>query len=210
MEKLVSYIQSFSDFLPLEWFVFLGGIVEEVIAPIPSPVIMTFAGSTLSGSEVSILLILFIGMLGGIGKTIGSLVLYYIGYYFEEFFINKCGKYFGLTPKIYDKYASKVQSLSYGVFWIALLRAAPFIPSAPFSGLFGILKYDVKKFLLGTLIGNIFRDSFYVYLGYLSFRNLDLILHKLSFFDSILTILIIVSILYGILRLRRKFSLEHK
>ena len=53
MDKIIDYIQNFSEIFPLEWFVFLGGIVEEVIAPIPSPVIMTFAGSTLSAIDTA-------------------------------------------------------------------------------------------------------------------------------------------------------------
>ena len=209
MDKIIDYIQNFSEIFPLEWFVFLGGIVEEVIAPIPSPVIMTFAGSTLSAVETGFYYLFLIGVLGAIGKTIGALVLYFIGYKMEDLFVEKYGSYFGLSKKLLNTYSSKINSLRFGVFWIAVLRALPFIPSAPFSGIFGILKYDYKKFLLGSLIGNIFRDTFYVVIGFYSFKNIDAILNGFESVDKVITILAIAFLFFILYNLRNFYIKKH-
>lgn len=209
MDKIIDYIQNFSEIFPLEWFVFLGGIVEEVLAPIPSPVIMTFAGSTLVSSEVNFFYLLIIGSLGALGKTIGSLVLYAIGFSMEELFIEKYGSYFGLSKKLFNEYSIKINNLKYGVFWISFLRAMPFIPSAPFSGIFGILKYDLKTFLLGSLIGNIIRDTFYVLIGFYSFQNIDAILGGFESLDKLITLSAIAFIVILLYKLRKFYIKKH-
>ncbi|MBT5346894.1 hypothetical protein HOL52_03415 [bacterium] len=209
MEKIIDYIQNFSEIFSLEWFVFLGGIVEEVIAPIPSPVIMTFAGSTLSAMDVGYWYLILIGVLGAIGKTIGSLVLYFIGFKLEDIFIHKYGNYFGLSEKLFLTYSEKINNLRYGVFWISVLRSLPFVPSAPFSGIFGILKYDIRKFLIGTMIGNIIRDTFYVLIGYYSLKNLDYILDGFFGLDKVFTLLAIAFCFALLYKLRSFYIKKH-
>lgn len=204
MEQFIQFIHSFSEIVPITVFVFFGGIIEEVIAPIPSPVIMTFAGTVLSESNASNWYLLYIGFLGAVGKTLGSVVLYYLGYYLEVLFIEKFGAYFGLSKEKFHFYADKITNMKFPVFWIAILRSAPFIPSAPFSGLFGIIKFDLKYFFIGSLIGNFIRDSFYTFLGFYSFKNLEKIMNNFESLDSIITLFLIMVCLFGIFLLRKK------
>ena len=209
MEKFIDYLQNFSEIVPIEWFVFFGGIIEEVLAPIPSPVIMTFAGSTLATSEASYLYLVLIGSLGAFGKTIGSLILYGIGYFMEEVFIEKYGSYFGLSKKLFNEYSLKINNLKFGMLWISFLRAMPFIPSAPFSGIFGILKYDVKTFFFGSLIGNIIRDTFYVFVGFYSFQNIDAILGGFESIDKFISLGSIAFIVFLLYKLRKFYIKKH-
>lgn len=209
MEKFIEYIQAFSEFIPIEWFVFLGGIVEEILAPIPSPVVMTFAGSSLPIDTTSVYYLFWIGCLGALGKTIGSIVLYIIGYKLEFVFIEKYGNYFGLSKKLFDEYSTKINNLKWGVFWVALIRSLPFVPSAPFSGMFGILKYNFINFTIGTLIGNIIRDTFYVVLGFYSIKNLDSLLNGIHRFDKVLTLAGLAICLILLYKLRKGFTKTH-
>ena len=52
--------------------------IESAAIPLPSEVIMPFAGFLVEGGRFSLIGLAFAG---AIGSTIGSLVTYYIGYY---------------------------------------------------------------------------------------------------------------------------------
>ncbi|OGM24943.1 hypothetical protein A2627_03180 [Candidatus Woesebacteria bacterium RIFCSPHIGHO2_01_FULL_39_28] len=50
MNQIISHIKTLANTTPLDLFVFVGPILEEIIAPIPSPLVMTTAG-TLAHSQ---------------------------------------------------------------------------------------------------------------------------------------------------------------
>jgi uncharacterized membrane protein YdjX (TVP38/TMEM64 family) len=45
MEQMTAWLAAFSAVVPLELFVFAGSIIEEIIAPIPSILITSIAGT---------------------------------------------------------------------------------------------------------------------------------------------------------------------
>ena len=77
------------------------------------------------------------------------------------------------------------------------------------SGIFGILKYDIRKFLIGTMIGNIIRDTFYVLIGYYSLKNLDYILDGFFGLDKVFTLLAIAFCFALLYKLRSFYIKKH-
>lgn len=59
--------------LPLELSSFLGGIIEEIIAPIPSPFVMAAVGSVAFAQNKGFMTLLWLSLSGLFGENPGSL-----------------------------------------------------------------------------------------------------------------------------------------
>ena len=69
-------LMSFVNILSLEVFVFVASIIEEVIAPIPSPTVMVVAGSVAQLQERALFFLIPLAIIGALGKVIGALFVY--------------------------------------------------------------------------------------------------------------------------------------
>ncbi len=154
--------------MPLPLFTFAGAFIEELIAPIPSPVVMTLAGSLAQSQGQVFTYLLWLALIGAVGKTIGSLVLYVIIDKADNWFLDRFGKFLGIS-------AAGVESIGkyFNKGWrddllLILLRALPIIPTAPVSIGCGLIKLNLKTYLRGTFIGVLLRNSIYLYFGYTS------------------------------------------
>ncbi len=107
IDYLIELLKKFAEIVPLPIFTFLGALVEEVIAPIPSPVVMTLAGSFAAAEQQSILYLVFLAFVGTIGKTIGMFIVYIVSRTFENVVTNKFGKFIGITDKQVEKISAK-------------------------------------------------------------------------------------------------------
>ncbi|NBO17531.1 MAG: hypothetical protein EBV07_01430 [Proteobacteria bacterium] len=65
---LIQYLKEISSTLPLPVFTFIGALLEEIIAPIPSPIVMTLAGSLAAAANFSYLYLLLLALTGSFGK----------------------------------------------------------------------------------------------------------------------------------------------
>ena len=88
--------------------VFLGTILEAVIAPIPSPLIPLAAGFLLIPSEASLMEVFFksftlIALWGAFGATVGAFIPYTIAYFGGRLVIEKYGGYFGFSWEEVEK-----------------------------------------------------------------------------------------------------------
>ena len=89
----------------------LGIIIESVFTPIPSEIVMAWAGYLVYKGEIN----LWVAVLSAtVGTVIGSLILYLIGKLFGDKVIEKAGKLIGVDKyeyerlkKTYAKYGSK-------------------------------------------------------------------------------------------------------
>lgn len=203
--QITDYLISISNYVPLPIFTFIGALVEEVIAPIPSPLVMTLAGSLSFGQNATFLFIVFIALTGSVGKTIGSYFIYYIANKFEHLVVSKFGKYIGVTEKEIELISKQLNKGSKDFFIIAILRAIPIIPTAPVSAVSGLIKLNLKTYLGGTFVGTLIRNVFYIYLGYTSLNALDSLNEGIGSFEKIGYIIVLV-LVAGIFL----FILKHK
>lgn len=141
-------------------FIVIMGI-QGLLVPIPSEVVLLATG------------MIWGWFLGGIMGIIGSMAAASLCYY-----ISKRGgrplaeKFVGKkTIDIADEFIQK-----HGIKAIIITRFIPFIPFDVISYTAGLVDMDVKKYLIGTLIGSIFRAFFYATLGALLFMRYDLTL----------------------------------
>ena len=84
------------------WSVFAGVIIESVIVPIPSPLIIMGAGFILIGAELKIFeammpMLLQIVLPGALASTLGAYIGYAIGYYGGKPMVDRWERFLGFT-----------------------------------------------------------------------------------------------------------------
>jgi membrane protein DedA with SNARE-associated domain len=161
------FVRTYATQVPLEWFVFVGSFFEEIISPIPSALIMGTAGSLalIDGRSLSYLILL--AFIGNFGKLLGAWFYYFVGDKLENILVKPLTKYFGLKHEDLESIGKRFTGhhLKDGGV-VFLLRVIPFAPALPVSLAAGIIKMDVRVFLLATYLGNFCKDLFYLYVGY--------------------------------------------
>jgi len=131
--------------------VFLAALIETVFPPIPSEAIFPLAGYIVLKSEMSFIHIFGVGLVGGIGATLGAVVIYLIALKLGRNGLYRYFKYakikesrFEKADKWFEKYGDK--SVLLGRL-IPGLRELVSIPA-------GIFNMKPIKFLLFTLVGS--------------------------------------------------------
>lgn len=173
LDFIINWLEKFSSIVPIEVFVFVGTFAEEIIAPIPSPFVMMLAGSLAYVRDYSLIRIGLLVLISTVGKTLASWILYIIADKLEDVLVLRFGKFFGITHEQIESIGGKLSKGWKDDLLIILARAFPIIPSAPVSIACGVLKVNLRSFLLGTFVGTIFRNTAYLYLGYFGLENFD-------------------------------------
>ncbi len=191
---LTQTLEAFATKVPLEVFVFIGSLVEEIVAPIPSPSILTLAGSIALEQEKTLIFLIWLAVLGSVGKTLGGWVLYWIGDKAEDIITHKWGKFFGISHKHIEHLGERFHKGHRDIWLLTFLRALPIFPSAPISIGSGVIKLPIKVYLLGTFLGTIVRGFIYIYLGYTGVEFIKSISTNLDKTETILQLMIVIGL----------------
>ncbi len=140
--------------------VFLLMTLESTFLPIPSELIMPFAGYLAHKGEMNFWLV---ALVGGIGATLGSTISYYMGYYGGKPFIEKFGKYFLINEK--DMRWTEEWFEKHGEKTIFITRFLP-VARHLISGPAGMARMDIKKFVVFTFLGAFLWSLALTYAGF--------------------------------------------
>ena len=144
---------------------FLGMILEAVIIVIPSELILATGGILASKGVFSFFGAFVVGLLGSVFCAI---LLYFMGYYGGEIFIEKYGKYFFMKKE--DLVKTDSWFYQYGMLSALIGRNFPIIRTL-ISLPIGITKQNFLKFLFFTILGSIPWTLAFVSFGYLLGEN---------------------------------------
>lgn len=164
---LENILMSYANTLPLEVFAFIGSMVEEIAAPIPSPTVMLLVGSAAEVQGSGVWGLLPLALIGAAGKTVGAIVVYMVADKAEDFFTNTCGRFFKISKDDIEGLGKKLGNGARDYILLTFLRALPIMPSVILSAGSGLLKLPLRLFVVSTFFGTIVRDFFYLYVGYL-------------------------------------------
>lgn len=170
--------------------IFIAMTLESACIPLPSEVIMPFAGFVVNEGKLSLIGVTIIGTLGNL---IGSIITYYVGLKGGRPLLEKYGKYILITK---DKlnYVDHIFN-KYGPITIFLGRILPGIRT--FISLpAGISGMDIKKFIIYTILGSLPWTFALAYIGVLLNEKWSIIRGYFHIFDIILGILIVLFIIY--------------
>ncbi|HCM43276.1 MAG TPA: hypothetical protein DIS66_08215 [Candidatus Omnitrophica bacterium] len=194
MRELLTAIEEMlknsANYLPLELSSFLGGLVEEVIAPIPSPFVMAAVGSAAYAQSKTFIALAWLALVGSAGKTIGAWFVYFVADKMEDVVIDKFGKFLGVSHEEVEGIGKKMKGNWKDLLVLFVLRALPIVPSTPVSVVSGIIKVKMRVYLIATFAGNFFRNLFYIYVGYSGISALESMMGGLDSMESIVQIVI--------------------
>ncbi|MFC1722448.1 hypothetical protein ACFL0C_02240, partial [Patescibacteria group bacterium] len=131
--QIESIIVTYSKVAPIELFSLVGGFLEDVISPIPSPLIMTTAGSLAFAQSKPFIYLVLLSLLAGVGKTAGAIILYYVSEKFEDVFVGKFGKYLGITKEDLVIIGNYFNNTWKDDLLLIILRTIPVFPALPIS-----------------------------------------------------------------------------
>ncbi len=176
MEQLFNIV---IDYIALWGYpaIVIGMALENACIPIPSELILGFAGYLVYLGRLDFNLTVVAGVVGGL---VGSIVAYQVGYYGGESFITKYGKYvlvsishMKMAQQWFDRYGLKATFFSR---LLPIIRTFISLPA-------GFGKVNFTKFILYTLLGSIPWTIGLIYVGRLLGENwteLNVIGHKAS------------------------------
>lgn len=131
------------------WGVFIGMTLESACIPIPSEIIMPFAGFAVFQGKMTLLGITLVGTLGNL---LGSLIAYYVGLKGGRPLLERYGKYvlishnkLNLADEWFDKYGNEAVLISR---MLPVIRTFISLPA-------GIARMDLKRFIAYTFIGSL-------------------------------------------------------
>ncbi|MDR2966874.1 MAG: VTT domain-containing protein [Methanobacteriaceae archaeon] len=171
---------------------FLGGLIKEFI-PIPSTAIIVASSFLLLKDQIigvnSILSLLFIIAIPiTLGMTISSFITYIPCFYIGKPFIDRWGKFLSLKWEYIKKTEKKFETNQHDYLILFILRTTPIIPSVVISAFCGIIRYDLRKYLIITFLGGLTRAIIFGLIGW-QFGNLYNISNQMSFLGEIVTLI---------------------
>ena len=191
--------------------VFFGVLVEEIIIPIPSPLILMAAGYILLDSSLTLTQaisqsVFIIVIPAAIAGTIGSFFTYYIGYYVRRGSRNYQA-YVGIK-KHHIKYLEKRMEKN-SFIYVVLSRAVVIIPMSFVSFVAGFLRLPKKKFAIATFIGSIPRALLLSLLGWYSGNAFLSVAEGFSLIENIILLLIVFVIAFFLAKnIRKRIKLD--
>jgi membrane protein DedA with SNARE-associated domain len=140
--------------------IFLAMFIEGIFTPIPSELIMPFAGYLTSTGELSFVPVIIVGSLGA---TAGSTIAYLLGRKLGRPFLDRYGRFLGFGKDSLAK--ADAWFAKWGNYGILIGHAIPGIRSI-ISFPAGITKMDIRMFALFTFLGATVWNTVLVTAGY--------------------------------------------
>ncbi len=199
IDPVIGFIYWLAQYLPLPLFAFFGAFIEEIIAPIPSPLVMALLGSLAAAIDASLAYLIMLILIGAIGKTIGGLVIYLIADKGEDFIMKRLGKFFGISSRELENIGKRLSGGWKDDVALFLLYVTPIIPSAPISIVCGLIKINIRTYLTSAFLGATAKNAFYFYLGHMGIDALESINRGAGDLENIgyIILLVIIGIIFA-------------
>ena len=178
--------------------------LENACIPIPSELILGFAGYMIFAERMTFTMAMVAGMVGGM---LGSFFAYYVGHFGGRPFVDKYGKYFfvkkshvDIAQNWFDKYGIKA------VFFSRMLPVVRTFISLPA----GFAHVDMKQFFIFTFLGSLPWTALILFLGMMlgeSWKVMMEVGHEISLVVAALIVIIVV-VLYWRYRKQKKHKLN--
>ncbi len=155
--QFVSLVPSFLLFLSgyKYLFLFVGIIIE-------GPILMMASGVLIHTGFFSPIPTFLVIMAGDL---LGDIIWYYIGYFFAEPFLRKFGKFFKITPEIFNKAKELFQRHHVKILLISKMTVGLGISLATLMAA-GTTHVSLKKYISLNFLGEIFLVSMLLSVGY--------------------------------------------
>ena len=170
-------------------------LLESTMIPLPSELVMPFAGFLVYETKMTIWGVIISSTFGSL---VGSSISYYIGYRFGYPFTEKVGRYFFLNVKHLEK--SKHWFEKFGGITIFVSRFIPGVRHV-ISVPAGVGKMNFKNFMIFTALGAGAWNSILMVAGYILKQKWEIVHEYTRYADIVLIVLIFAVVAYWIYKL---------
>jgi membrane protein DedA with SNARE-associated domain len=189
--------------------VFIGVIIEQIIVPIPSPLIVMGAGAILISPGYSVpkafLQILWIIVLPGtIASTLGSYIGYLVSFYGGKALVTRYQRFLGVDWKEIENLESRFRGKREALT-VFFARAIPVFPISLVSIFAGLLHVPIRPFTFYTFVGSIFRCFLLGLVGWWIGATYEKAATQLDSVETIISILMLIGMGGGLGYLYCKF-----
>ena len=176
--------------------VFIGVMIEQIIVPIPSPMIIMGAGAILISPGLSIpkafIQILWIIVLPGtVASTLGSYIGYLISFYGGKALVVRFQRFLGVDWRKIENLERRFRGKKEALM-IFLSRAIPVFPISLVSIFAGLLRIPIRPFTLYTFLGSIFRCFFLAFFGWWIGATYEKVATRLDSVETVISILMLI------------------
>jgi len=191
----------------MESFGYLGILllitIENVFPPIPSEVILLFAGFMTTKSKLTLVGVIIVST---IGSLIGAIILYLVGRLLNKERLikivnGKIGKILRLSEKDILKadewFSKKGTKTVFFCRFVPVLRSLISIPA-------GISGMNIPKFLIYTTIGSLIWNAVLSYMGMVTGENWEKILSIFETYSTVIKIILLIGVIVLIYIFYRK------
>lgn len=142
--------------------VLFGSLIEEVIAPIPSTVVILFGGFLLIPQEATFVEAMFqvalkVMLPASAGMAIGSLFPYFIARIGEKVAVDRFGKLLQVDWAMVEKAQKYFEERNSDEWMLFIARAVPVIPSVVIAVFCGLIRMNVWSFVIISFFGSLIR-----------------------------------------------------
>ena len=179
------------------WGVMLLMALESANIPIPSEIILPFAGFLVSTGRFGFASVVLVA---AIGNLVGSLINYYVAYYYRDKAVAILTKTHLITEDELERSTKWFERR--GVAAVFLGRFLPVIRTF-ISFPAGMFRVNIIKFSILTFMGSFLWSVALTYIGYLAGSNWNVLEPYFRQFDYLVVLAIVVAIFFEV---RRRFK----
>ena len=208
LSSLLDYAQSFI-INNASWAVFLGCIIEQIIVPIPASLIVLTAtflvmkGASFTAASFAILIIKIV-IPASLGITIGSFFYYLLSYKLGKPFIARTSRFLGVSVDDVENFEKKFKNSRYDDVFMFIARCLPVIPSIAINLFCGLIRYDLKKYIITTFAGSAVQIFGWGLLAWSSGNIYMALESQISFLGNIVLIIIVLVVVGFIIVHKRR------
>ena len=162
--------------------------LESTLVPIPSELVMPFAGYLAAKGEFNLYVVLVIN---SVGALVGSGLCYWIGAVGGKPFLLKYGKW--VLIRRHDIEKTEKFFAQHGKATILIARFVPVIRHI-ISLPAGMARMKLVPFFVQTFIGSTIWGSFLIILGYELGARWDTVANKIKKFDLVIGVVVVVAL----------------
>ena len=202
--ELMAYLEKLANYVPLEVFTFFGTILEEILAPIPSPFVMTITGSIAQAQGHMLGYLIIVALIGAAGRVVGTTFLYVLADFFEDIVFGRFGDFLGVSHREVEQIGSRFNGTARDYLTLIVLRSIPVMPSSPISVVCGLIKLNYRVFAIGTAIGSVFRNLFFLWIGFTGLAATESFMEGFESAETVAQILFVLALIGGFYYYYRK------
>jgi len=190
MEQIISLIKTLAYTIPLDVFAFIGSFMEEIIAPIPSPLVMITAGTLAHTQNHTLLYLFWLALAASFGKTIASWLYYVLADKTEDLILTRFGKFIGVSHNEIESIGKHFNGTWRDDVVLLVVRALPIMPTSLVSVVCGFIKLNMRTYIQSTFIGYFIRSFIFLYIGYIGIATYGNVSSSLASIESFVKIVI--------------------